>query len=86
MQDELLWAAAWLHEATGDQYYLNYMIDNAGSLGGTTMAMNEFSRDDKYARVQVLASKVRLCYQWINQFFNDCDFATIDHDLKSQYV
>lgn len=55
--DELLWAAAWLHEATGDQYYLNYMIDNAGSLGGTTMAMNEFSWDDKYAGVQVLASK-----------------------------
>ena len=63
VQDELLWETTWIHEATGDQYYLNYMIDNAGSLGGTTMAMNEFSWDDKYAGVQVLASKVRLRYQ-----------------------
>lgn len=55
--DELLWAAAWLHEATGDQSYMNYLIDNAGSLGGTGWQMTEFSWDVKYAGVQVLASK-----------------------------
>lgn len=55
--DELLWAAAWLHEATGDQSYMNYLIDNAVSLGGTGWQMTEFSWDVKYAGVQVLASK-----------------------------
>ena len=53
-----MWAATWLHEATGDQYYLNYVIDNAESLGGTTWAVKEFNWDVKYAGIQVLASKV----------------------------
>eukprot|EP00252_Welwitschia_mirabilis_P011164 TRINITY_DN25101_c0_g1_i1.p1 TRINITY_DN25101_c0_g1~~TRINITY_DN25101_c0_g1_i1.p1 ORF type:complete len:631 (+),score=55.32 TRINITY_DN25101_c0_g1_i1:183-2075(+) len=55
--DELLWAAAWLHEATGEPYYFNYLIDNAGPLGGTGWATTQFSWDVKYAGVQVLASK-----------------------------
>ncbi|GLJ38308.1 hypothetical protein SUGI_0780040 [Cryptomeria japonica] len=55
--DELLWAAAWLHEATGDLSYMEYLINNAGPLGGTGWAMTEFSWDVKYAGVQVLASK-----------------------------
>eukprot|EP01018_Ginkgo_biloba_P032228 Gb_26728 [translate_table: standard] len=55
--DELLWASTWLHEATGDDYYMNYMIENAGPLGGTGWPMTEFSWDVKYAGVQVLASK-----------------------------
>lgn len=55
--DELLWAATWLHEATGDLAYMNYLVDNAGSLGGTGWRMTEFSWDVKYAGVQVLASK-----------------------------
>ena len=59
MQDEFLWAATWLHEATGEHYYLNYMIYNAGSLGGKS-AIKQFNWDDKYAGVQVLASKVRV--------------------------
>ncbi|XP_042512490.1 endoglucanase 5 [Macadamia integrifolia] len=58
--DELLWAASWLFRATGDQYYLKYVSDNAGSLGGTGMAMTEFSWDNKYAGVQILLSKVLL--------------------------
>ena len=58
MKDELLWAAAWLHRATGDQYYLKYTIDNAGYMGGTGWGMKEFSWDNKYAGVQVLLSKV----------------------------
>ena len=57
-QDELLWAAAWLHEASGDLSYMEYLINNAGTLGGTEWATTEFSWDVKYAGVQVLVSKV----------------------------
>ena len=57
-QDELLWAAAWLFEATDDQYYLKYVIDNSAGLGGTGWAVREFSWDNKYAGLQVLLTKV----------------------------
>ncbi|CAM0901689.1 unnamed protein product [Alopecurus aequalis] len=59
-QDELLWAAVWLYEATGDDNYLDYAIRNADSLGGTGIAMTDFSWDNKYVGVQVLLSKVLL--------------------------
>ncbi|XP_057966769.1 endoglucanase 6 [Malania oleifera] len=55
--DELLWAAAWLYQATNDGYYLSYLANNADSLGGTGWDMNEFGWDVKYAGVQVLVSK-----------------------------
>ncbi|KAI5077316.1 hypothetical protein GOP47_0007140 [Adiantum capillus-veneris] len=58
--DELLWAALWLFEATADNNYLNYAIQNAHNLGGTGWAMTEFSWDVKYAGVQVLATKILL--------------------------
>ncbi|XP_022155052.1 endoglucanase 5 [Momordica charantia] len=58
--DELLWAAAWLFRATGDEYYLKYTVDKAVSFGGTGWAMKEFSWDNKYAGVQVLLTKVLL--------------------------
>ncbi|OAY76667.1 Endoglucanase 7 [Ananas comosus] len=58
--DELLWAALWLHRATGDVKYLDYAVDNAEAFGGTTWAVSEFSWDIKYAGVQVLASKLLL--------------------------
>ncbi|CAN8288484.1 unnamed protein product [Cochlearia groenlandica] len=58
--DELLWAAAWLHRATGDQYYLKYAIDNAGYMGGTGWGVKEFSWDNKYAGVQILLTKILL--------------------------
>ncbi|XP_030530405.2 endoglucanase 6 isoform X2 [Rhodamnia argentea] len=56
--DELLWAAAWLYQATHNQYYLEYLGKNGDSLGGTGWAMTEFSWDDKYAGVQTLVSKI----------------------------
>uniref|UniRef100_A0ACD5Y9Z2 Uncharacterized protein n=1 Tax=Avena sativa TaxID=4498 RepID=A0ACD5Y9Z2_AVESA len=59
-QDELLWAAVWLYEATGDGTYLGYVARNAESLGGTGWAVREFSWDNKYAGVQVLLSKILL--------------------------
>ncbi|XP_059641533.1 endoglucanase 6-like [Cornus florida] len=56
--DELLWAAAWLYEATDNQYYLNYLGNNGDALGGTGWAMTEFGWDVKYAGVQTLVAKL----------------------------
>lgn len=58
IQDELLWAAAWLYQATNNQYYLNYLGNNGDSMGGTGWSMTEFSWDVKYAGVQTLVAKV----------------------------
>ncbi|KAG5123841.1 hypothetical protein JHK82_030578 [Glycine max] len=58
--DELLWAATWLHLATGNEYYIKYVVDNAVYMGGTGWAVKEFSWDNKYAGVQILLSKVLL--------------------------
>ncbi|XWS48806.1 hypothetical protein CRYUN_Cryun13aG0108100 [Craigia yunnanensis] len=55
--DELLWAAAWLYQASNDQYYLNYLGKNCDSMGGTGWAMTEFGWDVKYAGVQTLVAK-----------------------------
>ncbi|CAI9762577.1 unnamed protein product [Fraxinus pennsylvanica] len=55
--DELLWAAAWMHKATNNQYYLNYLGKNGDALGGTGWAMTEFGWDVKYAGVQTLVAK-----------------------------
>ncbi|KAK6926466.1 Glycoside hydrolase family 9 [Dillenia turbinata] len=54
-EDELLWAAAWLHRATGDSQYADY-LSKAGS-GGTRSI---FSWDDKYIGAQVLVAKLVL--------------------------
>lgn len=56
--DELLWAASWLFQATGEDIYLNYVVNNANSLGGTGWATTQFSWDTKYAGLQILAAKV----------------------------
>ncbi|PIA64197.1 hypothetical protein AQUCO_00201464v1 [Aquilegia coerulea] len=56
--DELLWAATWLYRATGEEYYLKYVVDNAVSMGGTGWAVGEFSWENKYAGVQILLAQV----------------------------
>jgi hypothetical protein len=65
--DEMLWAALWLHRATGKAEYLDYAVAMADEFGGTTWAISEFSWDVKYAGVQILAAKVinllDLCHQ-----------------------
>lgn len=58
--DELLWAAAWLYQATNDHYYLDYLGRNGDALGGTGWAMTEFGWDVKYAGVQLLVAKFLL--------------------------
>ncbi|KAJ3676353.1 hypothetical protein LUZ60_003765 [Juncus effusus] len=51
--DEIIWAAAWLYHATGNQTYLN-SISN-GNNGGVRSL---FSWDDKYVGAQALISKL----------------------------
>uniref|UniRef100_A0A0D9UYD2 Endoglucanase n=1 Tax=Leersia perrieri TaxID=77586 RepID=A0A0D9UYD2_9ORYZ len=58
--DELLWASAWLYQATNDRRYLDYLANNADALGGTGWSINEFGWDVKYPGIQVLAAKILL--------------------------
>nr|DAD28043.1 TPA_asm: hypothetical protein HUJ06_029511 [Nelumbo nucifera] len=55
-EDELLWAAAWLHRNTNDHTYLDY-LGSSGNTGGTR---SMFSWDDKFVGAQVLVSKLVL--------------------------
>ncbi|XP_068644184.1 endoglucanase 13-like [Aristolochia californica] len=56
-KDELLWAAAWLHRATGDKFYLDFLSNPQGGTGGLRY---EFSWNDKYAGAQALVAKLVL--------------------------
>ncbi|OEL14766.1 Endoglucanase 21 [Dichanthelium oligosanthes] len=58
--DEMLWAALWLHRATGRTDYLDYAVAMADEFGGTSWAITEFSWDVKYAGLQILAAKLLL--------------------------
>ncbi|KAK7852647.1 endoglucanase 13 [Quercus suber] len=55
-EDELLWAAAWLHRATDEKTYLDF-LGGSSNTGGTRTT---FSWDDKYVGAQVLVSKLVL--------------------------
>ncbi|KAM1262784.1 hypothetical protein PS2_027649 [Malus domestica] len=55
-EDELLWAASWLHRATDDKTYL----DNLGQAGNTGGARTVFAWDDKFIGAQVLVAKLVL--------------------------
>ncbi|CAI5496321.1 unnamed protein product [Closterium sp. Naga37s-1] len=59
-EDELAWAAAWLHRATGSAQYLEYLAAGDEQLQGSSEATTEFSWDDKFAGAQVLVAKVAL--------------------------
>jgi endoglucanase len=58
--DELLWGAIWLHEATNEEAYLQYVASNAEQMGGTVWTMNQFSWENKYVGVQLKATKLLL--------------------------
>ncbi|GMP69953.1 hypothetical protein CsSME_00029020 [Camellia sinensis var. sinensis] len=53
-QDELIWAAAWLHKATKATYYWNYVTRNVHSLDSV---FAEFGWDAKHAGINILLSK-----------------------------
>ncbi|RAL48102.1 hypothetical protein DM860_017893 [Cuscuta australis] len=55
-QDELLWAAAWLHKASRRRVFREYIVRNEVVLrAGETI--NEFGWDNKHAGINVLISK-----------------------------
>ncbi|XP_047176471.1 endoglucanase 17-like [Vigna umbellata] len=55
-QDELLWGAAWLHKATKNPMYLNYIKVNGQILGAAEFD-NTFGWDNKHAGARILLSK-----------------------------
>lgn len=54
-QDELLWAAAWLHKASANDSYLQYIGGNGKTLGADD-DYDEFGWDNKHAGINVLLS------------------------------
>lgn len=50
VQDELLWAAAWLYIATGGDVYKSYIWEHCGSA-------QSFSWDNKFVGAQTLVAK-----------------------------
>lgn len=77
-QDELLWAAAWLHKATNMQSYWNYVMSNMHLLGWTQAYTDpnyvgpngEFGWDNKHAGLDVLISNVSLLTQLISSLLS----------------
>ncbi|ESQ53147.1 hypothetical protein EUTSA_v10027420mg, partial [Eutrema salsugineum] len=63
-EDELLWGAAWLRRATGEDSYIKYLADNRQSFGAD-FNYYEFGWDNKVGGVNVLVAKYlrRMCYQ-----------------------
>ncbi|KAK3004675.1 hypothetical protein RJ639_018701 [Escallonia herrerae] len=58
-QDELLWGAAWLHKATKNPTYLNYIQVNGQTLGADE-SDNTFGWDNKHVGARILVSKTFL--------------------------
>lgn len=58
-QDELLWGAAWLHKATKNPMYLNYIKVNGQILGAAEFD-NTFGWDNKHVGARILLSKVQI--------------------------
>ncbi|XP_022875747.1 endoglucanase 17 isoform X2 [Olea europaea var. sylvestris] len=58
-QDELLWGAAWLHKATKNRMYLNYIQANGLTLGADE-SDNTFGWDNKHVGARILLSKAFL--------------------------
>ncbi|KAL5561414.1 hypothetical protein UlMin_031161 [Ulmus minor] len=58
-QDELLWGAAWLHKATKNPSYLNYIQVNGQTLGASEYD-NTFGWDNKHVGARILLSKAFL--------------------------
>jgi len=57
LQDELLWGAAWLHKATHNKSYINYILQNGMALGASQNIF-EFGWDNKHAGLNVFLAKV----------------------------
>lgn len=73
LQDELIWAAAWLYKATETPYYWSYVVNKTrtfslhrptvkasfhGLLPSKAASFGEFGWDTKDAGINILVSKV----------------------------
>ncbi|XP_026410237.1 endoglucanase 4-like [Papaver somniferum] len=56
-QDELIWAAAWLHRASGKRFYWNYVMKPNGLYSGGGI-FAEFGWDAKFAGINIFFSKM----------------------------
>ncbi|GAQ78831.1 endo-1,4-beta-glucanase [Klebsormidium nitens] len=66
--DELLWAATWLHRASGDGTYLDYVVNNQGPLNAAGSA-TEFSWDSKTAGADILLARQALSCGQTNELY-----------------
>ncbi|CAI7775363.1 unnamed protein product [Closterium sp. NIES-53] len=57
-QDELAWAAVWLHRATGYGVYVDYLAANDAWIGGSEQLQLEMSWQHKLPGAQVLIAQV----------------------------
>jgi hypothetical protein len=62
-----LWGAAWLHKATKNPMYLNYIQVN-GQILGAAEYDNTFGWDNKHVGARILLSKV--LHLIITQYYN----------------
>lgn len=77
----MLWAAAWLYQASNNQYYLDYLGRNGDSMGGTGWQMTEFSWDVKYPGVQTLVAKVTSIFS--KYLYNQMHLLTMTHNVQT---
>jgi endoglucanase len=67
--DELIWAAVWLHRASGEGDYLDFITNNAASLN-PVQTYSELTWDLKQPGAQILiARQVLSCGQSVNPLF-----------------
>ncbi|GKV14207.1 hypothetical protein SLEP1_g25110 [Rubroshorea leprosula] len=61
-EDELIWAAAWLYNATKLEKYRNYIFQNMSKLEAyfSNGSFSEFGWDNKHAGINVLISKLNM--------------------------
>ncbi|CAI5488915.1 unnamed protein product [Closterium sp. Naga37s-1] len=59
-QDELAWAAVWLHRATGYAVYVDYLVANDAWIRGSEQLQLEMSWQHKLPGVQVLIAQMML--------------------------
>lgn len=73
LKDELLWGAAWLHKATRNPVFLNYIQVNGQTLGADD-SDNTFGWDNKHVGARILLSKVTFSSHDSHQIFSSFFF------------
>lgn len=68
----MLWGAAWLRRATGEDYYLTYLVNNRQAFGANFNYL-EFGWDNKVGGLNVLIAKV-----WSNSIRSSSEIIKYD--------